>query len=163
MRKRTSLEQVVCFLILVIIPMIAQAQENVLADKPEAQSAEHVHGRTADREFWFDGASVGTGWLLDTLSTEQSFNWCNQHQRAGCVETGLFFNGTRSTAKIATTLAALDVAAVVASYEWKKHVHNKWLQPLWRVPLLYSSQAHTRTAIANWRRLSRGKAAISGH
>jgi hypothetical protein len=159
LEKRKPARIVWC-LIFSMVPMFAQAQNNILPDKPEPQFAEHVHGRTADREFWVASASVGTGWLLDTLSTSQSFNWCNQHHRTGCVESGVFFNGTRSTAKIGGTLAALDVAAIVASYEWKKHVHNKWLHPLWRVPLLYSSQAHTRAAIGNWKTLNRTKAAI---
>lgn len=131
---------------LLIVAIGARADD--LPVKPEPSG----HVRVADREFIADIVALGVGWGLDTASTHSRFSWCNAHpeHRIDCSEEGGFFDGTRDTAKIMGAWAAADLAAVVVSYEWKKHVHNKWLHPLWRAPLLIGAQGHVRAAIGNW-------------
>ena len=123
--------------------------QSVLPDKPQP--------RTVDREFIVSSSALAVGWTLDTISTVQRFDWCNRRYGARttgyephCLENGGFFNGTRDAAKVMGAWAAVDVATVIASYEWKKHVHNRWLHPLWRIPLLVGSAGHSRSAIKNW-------------
>jgi hypothetical protein len=112
--------------------------------------------RTADKEFVIDASALATAWTLDTISTNQRFEWCQKHYRNAlghqpdCFENGGFFDGTRDTAKIMAAWAGVDAAAVIGSYEWKKHVHNKYLHFLWRVPLLVGTERHTQAAIENW-------------
>lgn len=137
--------------ILLAAPCFA-ADSSLLPDKPQAQEKT----RTADREFFLDSSALAVGWTLDTVSTAQRFDWCDAHYgtRTGyqpdCFENGGFFNNTRDTGKIMVAWAAVDVAAVISSYEWKKHVHNRWLHPLWRVPLLVGAAGHSRSAVGNW-------------
>lgn len=114
---------------------------NDLPFKPQPQ--------TVDLEFRVDTAALGTGWMLDTISTAQAQSHCNEGR---CYEGGGLLNGYHSPASIMGTWAAIDVGAVVLSYEWKKHVHNRYLHPLWRVPLLIGTEQHTSAAIGNWRR-----------
>jgi hypothetical protein len=45
--------------------------------------------------------------------------------------------------------AAVDVGAMVAAYEWKKYVHNRYLHPLWRAFPVIGIVGHTRSAIIN--------------
>ena len=115
------------------------AQADTLPDKPQPQP------RTADKEFWVCTSALATAWTLDTISTHQSFA---THPHA--YEVGGLFNGSRSVPKIMGAWAAVDIGAVVLSYEWKKHVRNRYLHPLWRVPLLIGAEGHTRAAINNW-------------
>jgi hypothetical protein len=125
-----------------------------LPTKPEPVKRE----KTINREFILDTSALAAGWTMDTISTSQRFNQCDQQYgtrlgiQPNCFESGGMFNGTRSTAKIMGADAAIDIAAVVFSYEWKKHVHNRYLHPLWRVPLLALSVGHTQAAIGNWTR-----------
>ena len=44
--------------------------------------------------------------------------------------------------KVMGAWAAVDVGAAAAAYEWKKHVHNRYLHPLWRVPMFVGTIGH---------------------
>jgi hypothetical protein len=114
---------------------------SILPDKPQPQPA----GRVVDREFWIEAGALGTAWTLDTVSTHQAFAVSPTRH-----EGGLLFNGSRSVPKIMGAWAAVDIGAVVVSYEWKKHVTNRYLHPLWRVPLLVGTIGHTDSAVKNW-------------
>jgi hypothetical protein len=143
-RTRTCVFAVV---LAVAVPMFG----DTLPDKPEPQS------KTADKEFVIDLSALATAWTLDTISTSQRFGWCQSRYgttvgyQPDCFESGGFFNGTRDTAKIMGAWAAVDIGAAVLSYELKKHVHNRYLHPLWRLPLLIGAEQHTQAAIGNWR------------
>lgn len=104
-----------------------------------------VHAQTVNKEFIVDTSVMAGAWTLDTIATHWSFDHC-----AGCVEAGGFFNGTRKTAPIAAAWGGVDVAAVVLSYEWKRHVTNRYIHWLWRAPLLYRSEAHLQGGIGNF-------------
>jgi hypothetical protein len=131
---------VLFFAILFGLPCFA-ADTSILPDKPEARyAAGKVH--TADREYWIEAGAFATAWTLDGISTH------NADPRAR--EAGIFFPGTRSTAKIMGAWAAVDIGAAVVSYEWKKHVRNRFLHPLWRVPMLAGTFGHDYSAIGNF-------------
>ena len=115
------------------IPLGAQD----LPDKPQPQPA--------GREFWIDTAALATTWTLDTVSTAQAFGESPTHH-----ETGFLFTGSRSTAKVMGAWAALDVAMAATGYEWKRHIHNRYLHPLWRVPMLWRVEGHMSAAVGNW-------------
>ena len=101
---------------------------------------------TADREFWTDTAALGTGWTFDTVTSHEIL------KRPGSYEGGLLFTGSSSTVEVMGAWAGIDLATIAISYEWKKHVHNRYLHPLWRVPLFIGAIGHTNAAIGNWRR-----------
>src|SRR5579863_610814 len=128
-------------IITLLVSGITHADE--LSVKPEPQPAGHVH--VIDHEFIIDTIGMSAAWTADTVSTAQVWRRC-----LSCTEGGLLFTNSRSTPKIMGAWAAVDIAAVVTSYEWKKHVHNRWLHPLWRVPLLCRIEGHTAAAISNW-------------
>jgi hypothetical protein len=109
-----------------------------LPSKPQPQPI-------ADHEYWIDVAAMGAGWTMDTISTHRVLSI------PGAYEGGLLFPGSRSTAKVMGTWAAVDVGSAIVGYEWKRHVHNKWLHPFWRAFLLVPAKEHTRSAIHNWR------------
>ena len=117
----------------------------LLASSANAQSVPHE-----DREFGMDTVALGAAWTMDTLSTHQSFARCSS-----CIESGGLFDGSRSTAKIMGAWALVDLGAVIVSYEWKRHVRNRWLHPLWRVPLLVGTEEHARAASGNWLALAK--------
>ena len=125
----------IAFMILVTaLPAIAQ-----LPDKPQP--------RTADREFWIEAGAMGTSWTLDTVSTHQLFaahDWAH--------EGGWFLYGSRSTPKVMAVWALVDVGAAIGAYEWKRHVHNRYLHPLWRAPMGWRTEGHMQAAIGNWRK-----------
>jgi hypothetical protein len=115
----------------------------ILPDKPEPQVQAKV--RMADREFWIEAGALGTAWTLDAISTHSAFSANpTRHEEGG------LFNGSRSVGKIMGAWAAVDIGATVAAYEWKKHVKNRYLHPLWRVPMLVGTIGHDRAAIGNW-------------
>lgn len=116
----------------------------ILPDKPQPQPSGKIRN-AEDREFWIEAGALGSAWTLDTISTHDSFA-----AKSSRYEIGGFFNGSRSVPKIMGAWAAVDVGAVVVSYEWKKHVRNRYLHPLWRVPLLVGTVEHDRAAVANW-------------
>jgi hypothetical protein len=109
------------------------------------------------REFEIESMSLGASWMLDAISTKQRFSWCDAHYgtrigyQQNCFESGGFFNGTRDTAKIMGSWAAVDIGGIILAYEWKRHVHGK-LHGLWRVTLFIGTEEHTRAAIGNWTR-----------
>lgn len=123
----------------------AQADTAILPDKPVPV----VKVKTLDKEFIIDVAAVGAAWTMDTVSTHQYFVTVPRTH-----EVGGLFDGSRSTPKIMTAWAGIDAAVVIGSYEWKKHVHNKYLHPLWRAGLLFRTEAHTQAAFYNWHGIS---------
>lgn len=129
-----ALAAIALFLLMVLS---AGAQELPAAPGREPAPA----GQYAEsREFRIDTAALTVAWTLDTIST---------YQTPG-LENGIFFRGSRSTAKPMAAWAAVGIGAAAISYEWKRHVHNRFLHPLWRVPLLIGAECHTRAAIGNW-------------
>lgn len=134
-----------CIAVLLLFAGRAQARtpgDAFLPDKPQPTA----HVRVADREFRIDVALLAASWTFDTITTHEG-----RKGNPSVHEAGLLFNGSRSTPKVMSAWAAVDVGAVVLSYEWKKHIRNRWLHPLWRVPLLVGAAGHTQTAIGNWR------------
>jgi len=115
------------------------------ASVAKAQALPAVRVPSEDNEFRVDVAAVGTAWTMDTISTHMS------HTDPTAYEHGQLFNGSRSTPKIMGAWAVVDVGAIILSHEWKLHVTNKWLHPLWRVPLLVSAGGHGYAAIDNWK------------
>ena len=115
--------------------------QSVLPNKPEPQPAGHV----VDKEFLVEVGAMGATWTADTISTHDSFAANPWHH-----ETGPFFNGSRSTVKVMAAWGAIDVGAAVAGYEWKKHVHNRYLHPLWHAFMLQRIDGHAEAAIHNW-------------
>jgi hypothetical protein len=113
--------------------------------------------RTVDREFVTEAGALAVAWTMDAVSTNARFHWCDQHygtrlgHQPDCFEGGGFFNDTRDTAKIMGAWAATDIAAAVVAYEWKRHVRNRYVNPLWRVPMSIGIVGHTKSAIFNWR------------
>jgi hypothetical protein len=119
------------------------ANTAILPDKPEPQYQAKVH--TANREFWIEAGALGTAWTLDTVSTHNAFAANSTRHEAGYL-----FKGSRSVPKIMGAWAAVDIGAAVAAYEWKKHVKNRYLHPLWRVPMLVGTMEHDQAAAGNW-------------
>lgn len=111
----------------------------------------HHSQPVADREFKIEAATFAAAWTADTITTHYWVTHC-----PNCVEGGGLWNGSRSTPKIMASWALVDVAAVIVSYEWKKRVTNRYLHPLWRVPMLVGSEEHTRSSIHNLRNLPLG-------
>lgn len=122
---------------------LSASAQSLLPDKP---SPSPVHRpERAGREFWIDASALAAAWTLDTISTAQVFAHCRT-----CSEGGGLFNGERSTAKSQAAWGGVDVASAILAYEWKRRVHNKWLHPLWRVPMLIRTAEHTEAAGVNW-------------
>ena len=114
--------------------------QSALPDKPQPQGKVY----NENREFWIITGALGAAWTADTISTHYAFAAAPNHMEAGFI-----FHNSRSVPKIMGAWAAVDVAAVVASYEWKEHVHNRYLHPLWRVPLFVGIIGHDTSAIQN--------------
>jgi hypothetical protein len=124
-------------LLLCLFAVSTHAQELIHhPDKPKP---------VVDHAFIIATAALGTAWTLDTVSTHQWMVGPAWHH-----EVGAFFPGSRSTPKIMGAWAAVDIGAVVISYEWKKHVRNRYLHPLWQVLLIDRTSEHTMAAIGNW-------------
>ncbi len=98
----------------------------------------------AGREFWTDVSLMGASWAADTASTVHYFR-----QNPTSTEDGALFVGSRSTAKIMGTWAAIDVGSAIVGYEWKRHVQNRYLHPLWRVFLWQRIVAHGESTVIN--------------
>lgn len=128
----------------------------VVTGSAHAQLIAKPH-RTVDREFIADSIALAGAWTADTISTQQRWSWCDRTYGTAyspapdCYEGGGFFNNTRDLGRVMGAWAAVDVASAVVSYEWKKHVRNKWLHPLWRVPFVVQIEIHATAAAGNWR------------
>jgi hypothetical protein len=134
-----------CSLIAVFVALPSFAADpSVLPDKPVPVEKP----RTADREFLIEAGSMGAAWTFDAVTTHDVFA-----ANAGYHEVGNFFPGSRSTAKVMGAWAAVDVAAAVVAYEWKGHVKNRYLHPLWRVPMALRATDHVQAGIGNVRLL----------
>jgi hypothetical protein len=133
-------------LLLLTFSVAIKADE--LPDKPHAlvvvTPMKSLNPKVVNREFLMDVSAVVVGWTLDGISTHVVF----EHHH---YEIGYFFPGTESTWKPQLAWAGVDVAAVVLGYEWKKRVHNRFLNPLWRAPILDRAAEHTQAAVHNWR------------
>jgi len=87
---------------------------------------------------------MAAAWTADTVSTHYAFAANPDHH-----EVGWFFTGSRATAEPSAAWAAVDAGAVVAAYEWKKHVHNRYLHPIWHVFMLQRIVAHSEGTAGN--------------
>lgn len=112
---------------------------NVLPDKPEPVL--RVTSRTADAVYWTEVGTMAAAWTADTVYTDKLFATHRFH------EGGYLFQGSHSTAQVMGAWAAVDVGAAVAAYEWKKHVHNRYLHPLWHAFMIYRIDEHAGGAI----------------
>jgi hypothetical protein len=138
-------------LLFIFVPCIAKAQDFLLLpDKPEPQPiiqarptghAEHVF----DTEFKIETVALAGSWLNDVISTHEVLMRCPT-----CYEGGIFFHGDRSTLKPALASAGFDASLVIGSYLLKKYVHNRWLGPLWRAPILYETICHVQATVHNY-------------
>jgi len=99
--------------------------------------------RTADAHFWAEVGGLAAAWGLDAISTHDAFSH-------GYHEVGYLFPGSRSARKVMGAWAAVDAGGVAIAYEWKRHVRNRWLHPLWRVPLVVGMEGHASAAAGNW-------------
>lgn len=126
-------------LALTVVPARA-ADTAILPDKPEPVAKV----RTADKEFWIETGGMAAAWTADTITTHNSFAENPAHH-----EVGELFTGTRSTAKVMGAWALIDIAAGITAYEWKGHITNRYLHPLWRLPVLLRSEDHIQSGIGN--------------
>lgn len=116
---------------------------DVLPDKPQPRPA--AAERVADVPYWMEVGIMAAAWTADANSTHQALS-----QNSGNVEMGPLLHGSRSTVKIMGAWAAVDLGAAVAGYEWKKHVHNRVLHPLWHVFMVERIVGHANSAASNW-------------
>lgn len=130
---------IIALVVVLFSSLLALADEMPLKPEPVARV------KAVDREFIAEIAAMSVAWTLDTISTQQAFE-----SHPNFVEKGYLFTGTRSTAKVAGAWAAVDVGAAVLAYEWKRHVHNRYLHPLWRSFMLQRAYAHSLGAAQNW-------------
>lgn len=124
------------------VPCFA-GEPSILPAKPEPRLAATERG--AGREFWLEAGAMGAAWTMDTVSTHECFAADPTRH-----EVGGLFDGSRSTAKVMAAWGAVDVAAALTAYEWKNHVRNRILHPLWRVPMLIATGEHSAAAAGNW-------------
>lgn len=118
----------------------APAPNSILPDKPEPQAR-----IVADRDFWIEVGAVGTAWTVDTVSTHDLFA-----THANATEAGGLFNGSRSTPKVMVAWAGVDLGMGFAAYEWKNHIRNRYLHPLWRAFLAAQIAWHVQGATNNF-------------
>lgn len=116
-------------LAIVLLSTCTTHADAIKPDKPEP--------RTINTEFKIEAAALATAWTADTISTHQWIQHCPT-----CYEVGGLFNGSRSTAKIMGAWALVDLGTGIIAYEWKKHVRNRYLHELWRVPMLIQAGGH---------------------
>jgi hypothetical protein len=121
---------------LLLAPVGLSAQSPAGAQKPD-----NPRPKTVNTEFRLQVVAMGASWLTDTITTQRAFEHCS-----GCVEGGLLFTGSRNTAKIMGSWALVDIGAVVVSYEFKRHVHNRVLNQFWRAPILFRTASHAQAA-----------------
>lgn len=105
-----------------------------------------VPSRTVDRDFVVEAGALAAAWTTDAVTTQRWIAGC-----APCVEGGGLLNGSRDGAAIMGAWAAVDIGAVVVAYELKRHVRNKWLNWVWRGPLIFQIEGHTQAAWLNSR------------
>jgi len=97
-----------------------------------------------------DRSFCGSGWLYiaaytaDMVTTHGWIEHC-----LDCVETGGFFNGSRSGVKISLAWGGVLAANLIVSHAWKRHVRNKWLSALWPAGLEAMTETHAAAAIHN--------------
>jgi hypothetical protein len=124
---------------------IGHAQGVVDVTQPEitvVQLPAKPESRAEHREFVIEAGVMAASWAFDTAATQHSFN-----ADPAIIEGGWIFPGSRSTAKVMGMWAIVDVGTAVVALEWKNHVHNKYLHPLWRVPMAWRIYGHTSLGI----------------
>ena len=137
-----TLRAAIVIALLAAVPCFGQAAFQEKPAKP--QPVHHSADRTADAVYWVEVGAMAAAWTADTVSTHDFFaSTPNGH------EAGYLFPGSRSTARVMGAWAAVDVGAAVAGYEWKKHVRNRYLHPLWHAFMLYRIDEHAGAAIHN--------------
>lgn len=131
----TSKMKQLCWCACILLALASVTRADDLPDRPGPIP------HTANREFWIETGILAAAWTADTASTAYSLHLCR-----ACVEGGGLFDGSRSTAPAMAAWAGIDAGLVVAAYEWKGHVHNRYLHPLWRVPFFLRIEAHAQAA-----------------
>ena len=129
---------------------IHAADTSILPDKPEPVSKV----RTADKDFWIETGVVAASWTADAITTHGMIEASPRNH-----EVGYLFTGSRSTPEIMGAWAAVDVGSVALAYEWKNHVHNRFLHPLWRLPLIYRMDGHLAGTVQNVNLIGRSQPA----
>jgi hypothetical protein len=131
-------------MIIALLSLPVFANDLPEAPKPMFSTAPAARVPTLDKEFIIEAVALATAWTADTISTHQWIQHCPT-----CYEVGGLFNGSRSTAKIMGAWALVDLGTGIVAYEWKKHVKNRYLHELWRVPMLVQTEGHTQSVIHN--------------
>lgn len=137
------------------IPCNAHAQD--LPDKPEPNAVSafairqrqqedgtRERKRAADAPFWIASGAVAGAYIADVSTTA---GWI--HRCPSCKETGWFDHGGRSLGKIAAGTGVCDAGLLFATYEWKKHIHNRTLNKLWIVAPAFQVGVHVQATIQN--------------
>lgn len=125
----------------------------VLPDMPEPKiqavvrqetPKEPVKVKVVDLDFKLEAGAMFAAWAADTITTHQVFE-----KYPLAYEVGLAGYGSRKTWDSAGPWLAVDAGMMLTSYEWKKHVTNKYLHPLWRLPMAWRTGFHANAAIHN--------------
>jgi len=130
-------------LAVLLAPIAARGQTECFrdCDSPERP----VYDRPAkpepviNREFVADASVMAAAWAADAIHTRSYLSGGTYRH-----ESGAFFPGSRNTAAIMGAWAAVDLGAAVLGYEWKRHVSNRYLHPLWRLPMLIRAGEHVQ-------------------
>jgi hypothetical protein len=123
--------------VLLLAPLGLRAQGpvgSILPDNPKPKT-----DRTL--EFKLQVAGMTASWAADFATTRRAFEQC-----PNCTEQGGLFNGSRNTLKIMGAWALVDAGCAIGALEWKRHVGNRYLHPLWRVPMLTRMALHANGA-----------------
>lgn len=140
-------------------------QADILPDKPEPQ----VHHNpftvpfreTAntfkdvatfkDKKFSVAAFTYVGAYGADMISTVVVWDKCSKLPQLQCSEGGGFFNGTRDAGRLAAAWGGIAVANIVISYEWKKHIKNRYIHDLWAAGMVYQGSQHVYGSVGNVR------------
>jgi hypothetical protein len=139
-------------IMLLSVPCFAR-DTSILPDKPEPAAKVRT---TEGKEFWIETGVVAASWTADAITTHGMIEASPRNH-----EVGYLFTGSRSTPEIMGAWAAVDVGSVALAYEWKNHVHNRYLHPLWRLPLIYRVDGHLAGTVQNVNLIGRSQPAAA--
>jgi hypothetical protein len=139
----TRITAVVLSVLALVTPSFANDALPVKPEPVRPVPALKVHHRP-DWEF-IAASSVEMAALTDDLVTTAGWiRYC-----AICTEAGFAGHDTRDIGKIVRGQIAFNTAILVASYEWKHHVHNRFLNKAWLFPQVYETKEHISAAQDN--------------
>jgi hypothetical protein len=139
-------------LIILFLVISAHSQELPLKPEPFAEKASWTIAResprkpkaVADKAFWIVSGAMAGAYIADMTSTAGWIHRCSE-----CFEEGWFDHHGRSLPKIAAGVAAWDISVLLASYEWKKHIHNRILNRLWIIAPSLQIANHIQGVVLN--------------